>query len=317
MSRIRVVGFMRYGGVVLLSVIWLLSLAPAQAKEDVKTKTGQAVLSGGHFQYTVQRGDFLIKIGARFGVSARLIASDNGLRYEAYIYPGQQLWIDNRHIVPALLRTGNEPGAQVGVLYINLPQRMLYLLRDGQLQAAYPVGLGKPDWQTPSGCFKVTGKERDKEWRVPLSIQQEMAESGQEVKTLVPPGQDNPLGGYWLELSLPAIGIHGTTAPSSIYRFQSHGCIRLHPDDIAALFEQVEPGMGGEIFYAPLLLAEVDGRIYLEAHADIYDRGGVDFETLQRMATEQGLAARIDWQRAYDVLTAFEGVARDVSLSRD
>jgi L,D-transpeptidase ErfK/SrfK len=107
MSRIRAVGFMRYGGLVLLS--------------------------GGRFQYTVQRGDFLIKIGARFGVSARLIASDNGLRYEGYIYPGQQLRVDNRHIVPALPRTGNEPGAQVGGLYIKLSQRMLYLLRDGQL----------------------------------------------------------------------------------------------------------------------------------------------------------------------------------------
>ena len=51
---------MRCGGLVLLSVLWLLSLAPAQAKEDAKAETGQAVLSGGRFQYTVQRGDFLI-----------------------------------------------------------------------------------------------------------------------------------------------------------------------------------------------------------------------------------------------------------------
>jgi L,D-transpeptidase ErfK/SrfK len=192
---------------------------------------------------------------------------------------------------------------------------MLYLIRGGHLQAAYPVGLGKPDWPTPMGCFKVTGKEQEKEWRVPLSIQKEMADNGQEVKKLVPPGPDNPLGRHWLELSMPAIGIHGTTAPSSIYRFQSHGCIRLHPDDIEALYEQVEPGLSGQVVYEPVLLAEIDGRIYLEAHEDIYDKGDADFEMLQRLAAEHGLTARIDWSLAYEVLTGFEGVARDVTLS--
>ena len=278
----------------------------------------QGMLSGQRFQYTVQPGDFLLKIGARFGVSARVIATDNGLRYEGYIYPDQKLWIDNRHIVPVLQHMNEQGnGLQGDGLYINLPQRMLYLIRGGHLQAAYPVGLGKPSWPTPMGCFKVTGKEQDKEWRVPLSIQQEMAEAGQEVKKLVPPGPDNPLGRHWLELSLPAIGIHGTTAPSSIYRFQSHGCIRLHPEDIEALYAQVEPGLSGQIVYEPLLLAEIDGRVYLEAHEDIYDKGGADFETLQRMAAERGLTDRIDWSRAYEVLTGFEGVARNVTLSRE
>lgn len=262
-------------------------------------------LSGQRFQYTVQPGDFLIKIGARFGVLAELVARDNGLSYEGLIYPDQKLWIDNRHIVPGVDGDG---------LYINLPQRMLYFIRGGQLLAAYPVGLGKPSWPTPMGSFTVAGKAEDKEWRVPLSIQDEMRQTGQPVKKLVPPGPDNPLGRHWLELSIPAVGIHGTIAPASIYRFQSHGCIRLHPDDIAALFMLVEPGMRGQIVYEPILLAELDGRIYLEVHGDIYDKGGVDFEMLNQIARARGLAGRIDWSQAYEVLTSFEGVARDVTL---
>lgn len=282
----------------------------------VAAEPAQAMLSGQRFQYTVQPDDFLIKIGSRFGVSARVIARDNGIRYDGYIYPDQKLWIDNRHIVPSQQYMDEQgSGSRGDGLYINLPQRMLYLIRGGHLQAAYPVGLGKPSWPTPMGCFKVTGKAQDKEWRVPLSIQQEMKEAGQEVKKLVPPGPDNPLGRHWLELSLPAIGIHGTIAPSSIYRFQSHGCIRLHPDDIAALYEQVKPGLSGQIIYEPLLLAEIDGRVYLEAHEDIYDKGGADYDTLQRMADERGLTDRIDWSLAYEVLTGFEGVARDVTVS--
>jgi len=303
-------GFWRTGCIVLLGL--LIHAGPVTAEP------AQAMLSGQRFQYTVQPGDFLLKIGARFGVSARVIARDNGIRYEGYIYPDQTLWIDNRHIVPSLQYKDEQGNGKGGDgLYINLPQRMLYLIRGEHLQTAYPVGLGKPSWPTPMGCFKVTGKEQDKEWRVPLSIQQEMAENGQEVKKLVPAGPDNPLGRHWLELSLPAIGIHGTTAPSSIYRFQSHGCIRLHPEDIEALYEQVEPGLSGQIVYEPVLLAEIDGRIYLEAHEDIYDKGGADFETLQRIAAERGLTDRIDWLRAYEVLTGFEGVARDVTFSRE
>ena len=49
------------------------------------------------------------------------------------------------------------------------------------------------------------------------------------VLTQVPPGPENPLGKHWVGLSIPGIGIHGTLAPASIYHFQSHGCIRLHP----------------------------------------------------------------------------------------
>jgi L,D-transpeptidase ErfK/SrfK len=66
---------------------------------------------------------------------------------------------------------------------------------------------------------------------------------GKKVLTRVEAGANNPLGKYWLGLSLSGYGIHGTLAPASIYRFQSHGCIRLHPDDIAQLFSQVEVGV--------------------------------------------------------------------------
>src|SRR5207244_4257585 len=58
---------------------------------------------------------------------------------------------------------------------------------------------------------------------------------GKPVLTHVPPSPANPLGKYWLGLSIPGVGIHGTNAPSSIYNLQTHGCIRLHPDDIEKL----------------------------------------------------------------------------------
>ena len=74
--------------------------------------------------------------------------------------------------------------------------------------------------------------QRHKEWIVPESIQEEMRREGKDVLTRVPPGPDNPLGRHWIGLSIGGIGIHGTIAPSSVYHFRSHGCIRLHPDDV-------------------------------------------------------------------------------------
>jgi L,D-transpeptidase ErfK/SrfK len=268
--------------------------------------TPSFAITGGVFEYTVQPGDFLIKIGARFGVPAVTLSRDNDLAYEGLLMPGQKLAIDNRHIVPELLEEG---------LLINLPQRMLYYFRGWALVTAYPVGLGKLNWPTPAGEFIVTNKAVNKAWRIPKSIQEEMRREGQLVKAEVLPGPDNPLGKHWLGLSLASIGIHGTIAPASIYHFQSHGCIRLHPDDIEVLFAQIEPGMVGSIIYSPLLLTESGGRIFIEVHPDIYSQVDVSLATLKQLAQDAMLSDRIDWLRAAEVLMLKDGVARDVTFS--
>lgn len=277
---------------------WLAGLPQARAEPP------SFPVTGGVFEYTVQPGDYLIRIGARFGVAAEVLARENALKYEAKLMPGKKLTIDNRHIVPEMRESG---------LLINLPQRLLYYFSEWELVAAYPVGLGKPSWPTPAGDFSVIEKVVNKTWRVPKSIQEEMRREGRTVKTAVPPGPDNPLGKHWLGLSLSAIGIHGTIAPASIYHFQSHGCIRLHPDDIEALFEQTERGTSGSIIYVPMMLTESDGRIYLEVHRDIYNKGDVSLMALERLAQDAVLGDRIDWARAAEVLEQREGVARDVT----
>lgn len=263
-------------------------------------------LTGKEFEYVVQPGDYLVKIGARFGVTPALLAKDNKLIYDARLKPGQKLVIDNRHIAPTALTDG---------MIINLPQRMLFLFRAGRRVMSYPVGLGKPDWQTPTGEFKVVEKALNKTWLVPESIREEMRLKGQLVTAAMPPGPNNPLGKHWLGLSIPAIGIHGTIAPDSVYNFQSHGCIRLHPDDIEALFAQVEHGMTGSIIYAPLLLTEAGGRVFVEAHRDVYDIIDVSLKTLERIALDAGFGGRVNWAKAAEVLKLREGVARDVTLS--
>jgi L,D-transpeptidase ErfK/SrfK len=260
-------------------------------------------VTGGDAVYTVRSGDFLIAIGARFGMPPELLAKQNSIPYEAIIHPGQRLRIHNPHIVPATLDDG---------VLINLPQRMLFRFSQGKLTAAYPVGLGLPSWPTPEGDFKIVSRVKNKTWLVPKSIQEEMRLEGKAVLEEVPPGPDNPLGAHWLGLSMWGYGIHGTIAPSSVYHFQSHGCIRLRPDDIAELFDQVRVGTAGRLIYQPVLLAVTeDGRILLEVHRDIYKKG-IDPQTVRDMAKANDLSQDIDWPRADAVIAAQEGLAREV-----
>ena len=261
-------------------------------------------LVGREFSYTVQPGDSLTAIGARFGVSSSVLASRNSLALNARLKIAQELKVDNRHIVPRSIDEG---------IVINLPQRMLFFLKAGQALRAYPVGLGKQDWPTPSGRFKIAVKEENPVWDVPKSIQEEMRREGKVVQTGVPPGPDNPLGKHWLGLSIGGYGINGTIAPSSIYQFQTHGCIRLHPDDVAELFAAVERGTPVLLLYRRLLLARIGARIFLEVHRDIYGKqAGVERE-LRQLVENENLAARVDWRLAEDIIRRQQGIAREIT----
>lgn len=261
-------------------------------------------VSGGDIEYIAQPGDFLIAIGARFGLPPTLLAQENAVRYEALIHPGQRFRIHNPHIVPAALDDG---------ILINIPQRMLFHFSQGNLLAAYPVGLGMPTWPTPAGEFKIVTREANKTWKVPRSIQEEMRRENKIVRKEVPPGPDNPLGAHWLGLSMWGYGIHGTIAPSSVYHFRSHGCIRLHPDDVAELFDRVSVGTPGRLVYQPVLLAVVeDGRILLEVHRDIYNKGIDPAQTVRNLAEAHDLSQTIDWSKVEAVITAQDGLAREV-----
>ena len=216
-------------------------------------------------RYRVMNGDTLALVAARFGMEPAVLARDNALPAGSRLKPGATLEIDNRHIVPQ----GYDDG-----IVINLPQRRLFLFRGGSLKESYPVAVGSGGWRTPTGDFTVREMEVDPSWEVPKSIQAEMASKGKRVLTRVPPGPDNPLGTRWIGLT-PSIGIHGTNAPSSIFKFSTHGCIRMSVEDVEHLFDQIAKGDRVSIIYEPLLVAKDGREVFVEVHRDPYGRGGV------------------------------------------
>ena len=263
-------------------------------------------MTGGVSGHLVLPGETLSSIGSRVGVDTNPLARTNQMRGSAPVRAGAVLQIDNRHLVPV--------GA--GSVVINVPQRMLFLIEEGQRPLAFPVGLGRRTWPTPEGRFTIVTKEVDPTWDVPISIQREMERAGRPPLMKVAPGPNNPLGDRWIGLSLAGIGIHGTNAPATIYHHQTHGCIRLHPEDIRAVFDRLAVSDEGEIVYQPLLLAVLDGRVYLESHPDVYHRMPKGEERLRATADAFGLTALIDWAAAIRVIRDSSGLAIDVSARR-
>jgi len=130
----------------------------------------------------------------------------------------------------------------------------------------YPIGIGAEGWATPFGEAKVMQKARDPVWYVPASVRKEHLERGDKLPAVVPPGPDNPLGAFAMTLSIPSYLIHGTNKPDGVGMRSSHGCIRLYPEDIEALFGRVPKGTPVRIVNQPLLAAWRDGQLYLEVH---------------------------------------------------
>jgi L,D-transpeptidase ErfK/SrfK len=82
----------------------------------------------------------------------------------------------------------------------------------------------------------------------------------------VPPGPDNPLGTHALYLKWNALAIHGTNEPYGVGRRVSRGCIRLYPEDIAALYPLVPVGTPVRVINEPIKLGRRSGELYLEVH---------------------------------------------------
>ncbi len=174
-------------------------------------------------------------------------------------------------------------------------------------------------WHTPIGPFKVIRMRADPTWRVPASIQQEEEEEGKDVEDEVEPGPDNPLGRYWIGLSIPGAGIHGTNHPISVYSYRTHGCMRLHPDDIEALYSTVDLNDRGEIVYLPLMLARSGRRpdFFLRAKRISIGRGTAGIDGVRALARADGIDNLIDWNRAGEVVTDQDGIARDVTATSE
>ena len=128
------------------------------------------------------------------------------------------------------------------IVVISLSRFTLYLYDREDYVDEYPVAVGMPQYPTPTGKFHITYKERNPTW-LPTS---EWAKDKRGIPQ--PPGPDNPLGGYWMDLG-SGLGIHATPFEGSIGEQASHGCIRMTEEDARSLYNQVK--VGTPVFIVP------------------------------------------------------------------
>jgi lipoprotein-anchoring transpeptidase ErfK/SrfK len=288
------------------------TISEQQEPENNAAEIISAMLVGTASTYPIIKGDTLRLVAAKLGVSRQHLSLMNNLDAKASLQVGQQLKYNNRKIIPLRLQEG---------IVVNIPDRTLYYFQQGKLVRSLPVALGTPTknekyvWQTPTGKFKITGKQKDPTWYVPSSIQAEMEEGGKEVIVSVPPGPDNPLGKYAIKTSIPGILIHSTTKPWSIYSFASHGCIRVYPAQMEEFFKEVKVNTPGEIIYRPVKLAVTEeGRVFLEVHQDVYSKNISLAAEARKLIEKNQLSGRIDWKKFESVVKHKIGIAEDISL---
>lgn len=264
-----------------------------------------------HYVYEVKKGDTLELISSKFGIPIKQIIKNNNIDLKQKLKPGQKININIRKIVPKVIENG---------VLINIADRTLYYFEDGKLKMMFPVGVGMPFWngltywRTPEGKFKILGKRKNPVWHVPESIQWKMEMEGIPVKTVVPPGDDNPLGKYVLDTSMPGILIHETIFPRSVYRYSSHGCIRMLPEHMRVLFNSIKINTPGEIIYMPVKIAVSEtGRVFLEVHKDAYNKFKNLSSLTKKLIEEKGVANLVDWQKINLIIKEKSGVAEDIT----
>ncbi|CAO3435541.1 L,D-transpeptidase [Azospirillum endophyticum] len=121
---------------------------------------------------------------------------------------------------------------------ISLADRRLYLTGSDGRTRSFPVAIGRPGVPIPVGDSTVLRKRRDPTWR-PTAHQRRDKPS---LPRAVPPGPNNPLGKFALDLGWPAIAIHGTNEPDSVGTRASGGCFRMLPADIETVFAATAVG---------------------------------------------------------------------------
>ncbi len=206
------------------------------------------------------------------------IARAYGLGYDELVAanPGVDPWLPGDGTAVVLPTRFVLPNAPREGLVLNIAAKRLFYYRpveDGarQVVETYPIGIGRAGWATPTGVTTVVSKARDPVWFVPASVRREHREAGDPLPPQVPPGPDNPLGKYVLGLGLPGYLIHGTNKPAGVGMRVSHGCVRLFPENIEHLYQEVAIGTKVRIVNQPYLFARSGEDLVFEAHAPLED----------------------------------------------
>jgi len=211
--------------------------------------------------------DTLSDIARRFNLGLEEILNANPTVDPWLPGEGTPIVIPTEFVLPDAPREG---------IVINLAAMRLFYFpksKTGKLQKVitHPVGIGRVEWKTPEGLTKIINKEANPAWVPPDSIRKEHAANGDKLPAIVKPGPDNPMGTHVLRLGWSSYAIHGTNKPPSIGLRGSHGCLRMYPEDITRIYQDVPVGTPVRVVNQPRLLGWRNDFLYLQAYRTLED----------------------------------------------
>lgn len=212
---------------------------------------------------TASRDETLLDIARRYDLGQNEILLANPSVDRWLPEENSVVVLPNRFILPNVERTG---------LVLNLPEmRMYYFPKpapgETPVVITHPVSVGRMDWETPLGKTTIVTKKKDPDWRPPQSLKDEaIAEGNDPLPDIVEAGPDNPLGRYAMRLGIPGYLIHSTNKPYGVGMRVTHGCLRMYPEDIERLFENIPVGTQVHLINQPIKLGWLAGSLFVELH---------------------------------------------------
>jgi len=173
--------------------------------------------------YKVKPGELLSTIGKQHKVPYEILMQINKIRSDKALQAGETIKVIH--------------GPFHARIYRSTFTMDLYL--QNTFVKSFPVGLGQPGMETPTGlwCVKPGGKLIKPTW------------TDHTGKTFEPENPDYPLGSRWIGLEgirgnakdRTGFAIHGTKDPNQINTAGSRGCIRLHNGDAILIYNLLMP----------------------------------------------------------------------------
>ncbi|GIW41140.1 MAG: hypothetical protein KatS3mg076_1717 [Candidatus Binatia bacterium] len=284
-----------------------LVAVPSSDLEHERTVVGRRLFR------QVRKGDTFLDLARYYGLGFEEMKDAN---------PGVDPWVPPEGQIVLLPTEWVLPDTKWEGIVVNIPEMRLYYFHprakqdEGVRVSTFPVGLGRTEWKTPRGRFRIRGKTVNPTWVIPESIRRERIQERGWSEVSIPGGSpDNPLGKHRFELTLPMYAIHGTNIPWGVGMQVSHGCIRMYPEDIEHLFPQVKIGTPGEFVYQPVKVGARDGEIYVEVHRDIYQYTPGLYREAMRLLEKRGWAEKIDRRRLARAVEERTGVPMVISRS--
>lgn len=296
----------RGAGAVAIAAV-LSAASPPRAPDD---------LIGIPTLYVTKEEDTLLDIARSYDIGYVEIRAAN---------PGIDPWLPGADLTIKVPTQQILPNAPRRGIVINLAELRLYYYAGGaSAPRSFPIGIGGEGKETPLGHTDIARKTVHPTW-VPTKSEHD---EDPDLPASVGPGADNPMGEYALYLGWKGYAIHGTNKPYSIGRRDSHGCIRMYPEDIATLFKLAGPGTPVTVVDEQVKTGWSAGELYLEIHASQADAdsletagvpattGAVDADALVTAAAGSS-ADRLDWYIIHLAEERRDGIPAQITRPRD